>query len=147
VIRAIFFATAVAASSGAGAATTFVCHSPTGYAYYPSDKVPLWASDRLRNSQFEITFDDERLADVKIKIGAVSKSLRAEGAEFVPLFSMAKHGYPAMIVVYPKDGILETYAVSRDGGRFRLLWTTTRSGKLSGQTTKVGAYSASCSRR
>ena len=146
-MRALLFITCMVGASSASAATVFVCPSPKGYAFYPSDKSPTWGSDGLRGWEFEITFDDDQLADVKIRKDLVSKSLKSEGAEFVPVFSMARDRYPAMVVIYPNDGILETYAVSQDRGQFKLLWTTTRSGRLSGQTTKVGAYTAPCRRR
>jgi hypothetical protein len=131
--------------SAHAASPTITCINPSGQALYVDDKPRAWAWDGLRNGRMEFS---QTGADIDLRIydsrGTVFRP-KDQGAVVLPIAKDFQSGIISLVVIYPSDGILETYMVTlgKDGVR-HLMWTTSRDNTQSKQPGKVGAYMGDC---
>lgn len=141
-IQAIAVVSSIIPVSVSAEPANFLCNSPSGYANYTSE-LKGWKPDGMTDGVFELTFAGN-LSDVSVGFGKPVKKLSSEGV-VMPLFE--REDFFALAVLYPKNGIIENFAVSRAVGTWQLLWTQIRDAGLSKQPGKVAAYSAKCVRK
>ena len=126
-----------------------ICINPVGMALYPEDHGKAWTKDGVGNGKME--FFETASGKVSLRIfDKRGDAYRPEdqGAQVLTIYSDMSSGVLSMVVIYPEDGIQESYVVTAGPNESRmLLWTVIRERDRSGQPSKVGAYSAACSHR
>jgi hypothetical protein len=149
-LQATVYSTVVLAAvftsfSANAAGPVITCINPSGQALYLDDTPRKWAWDGLRNGRMEFS---QTGADIDLRIydsrGTVFRP-KDQGAVILPIGKDFESGMISLVVIYPSDGILETYMVTRgkDGVR-HLMWTASRDNIQSKQPGKVGAYMGDC---
>ncbi len=127
-------------SASAPAEVLVECGASSGKAFYPMNGG--WVDDGISKGSVLITVDGDQPNVLFRDAGGKFIDAKADGGDVRFAHLDAKRGELGVIVSYPATGVMETFSVSRAKEGFQLLWTSTKTGKVS--IPKVAAFVSAC---
>jgi hypothetical protein len=124
----------------------FKCDRLSGFSYHYSDSNPDWKPDTISNLNFSLIFSKNGQSSLNY---GYDDSLRIDAADGGAVVVAIAFGGPdqfnSMVVIYPDDGIVETYSVVLNNGKHSFLMTSVRDKNKSLQSSgRITAMSGDC---
>lgn len=134
-------ALAAAALTPAKAEVLATCGASYGQARHEGEAD--WTADAITGGAFRFTLDAQGNPNVLFKDarGGVIDAA-ASGAEVYVAFADDLHAHIGFIVIYPDDGLIETYTIYALAGKRTLQWTSNKGNAL--LPPRVAAFTSAC---
>lgn len=141
-LAAMAFAVCLVAASPAHAHVIATCGASYGQARY--DGEAAWTADSVSTGTFTFLLDGKGNPNVLFKdVRGRVVDAAADGGKVHVTFAHSQRDQFGFAVIYPDDGLVETYNIFRSAnGRMMLHWTSNKAQGLA--PPKVAAFRSSC---